>query len=423
MSDINVLSLHRMGDPRYRREAVRALEYMIPECKPELNCIVHDADLPFPDYLKDLEFDLIVLGPTFLCSRFQASLLNKTHKLYKFVKESPACKVALPQDDYNCSETLDIWMTEWDVNRIYTVIDDNWNVLYPKSLGCREIKLGYTGYISQEWIDAWAAVRSHESRKIDVSYRASRLLASFGRLGQLKWEIADRFKQAANAKSKLKLDISVDPKDMIPGSKWHAFLENSKFCLTTPSGSSLLDPRGEIRENVNAFVARNPDASFDQIEKACFPGLDERFTFSALSPRNLEAGLSGTVQLGTPGAYSGIMTPGIHYIPLEPDCSNIDEVIAMMTDLHFVSQLSSNCREAVLSEPRLRRTAIVDEIIEFAKSSSFHKARSAKCQAHIEASIDRYKREAPGISRRVWRHRHAIHGARRLARGLGLLPR
>ena len=49
--NLNILVLHRMGDPKNRREAVRTLEYMIPEHlgSERYNCFVHDASLPLPD--------------------------------------------------------------------------------------------------------------------------------------------------------------------------------------------------------------------------------------------------------------------------------------------------------------------------------------------------------------------------------------
>lgn len=48
---ITALSLHQMGDPSCYREAVRLLEYMIPENVSDIDCFVHDAKFPFPDYL------------------------------------------------------------------------------------------------------------------------------------------------------------------------------------------------------------------------------------------------------------------------------------------------------------------------------------------------------------------------------------
>ncbi len=78
MSRLNILVLHRMGDPISYRESIYALEYMIPECRADVNCVVHDADLKFPKYLEEVEYHLIVLGPTFLCSRYNPRSLKKS---------------------------------------------------------------------------------------------------------------------------------------------------------------------------------------------------------------------------------------------------------------------------------------------------------------------------------------------------------
>ena len=118
---MNVLCLHRMGDPNYRSEAVRALEYMIAEVRPDLNVVVHDSDVPLPSYMKDIDYDLIVLGPTFLCNRYYPKGLKAVLLEFEFIKHSSACKVALPQDDYDCSEILEDWLLDWDVSLVYTI--------------------------------------------------------------------------------------------------------------------------------------------------------------------------------------------------------------------------------------------------------------------------------------------------------------
>jgi hypothetical protein len=409
-----------MGDPLRRREAVRALEYMIPECRPDLNCVVHDADIPFPEYLKNLDYDLIVLGPTFLCNRYHLKTYERTLIDYEFIRWNSGCKIALPQDDYDCSARLDDWMASWGVDRIYTVCPDNWPVLYPKSMKSGRIKLGYTGYVSAEWIDSWKTPRDATLRDIDVSYRASKLPANFGSLGQLKWEIAERFLDATKEITHLRLDISVDPKDMIPGPKWHSFLENSKFCITTASGSSLHDPNGEIRRCVNRLAAGRIKVTFSQFEAHCFAGQDNRLVFTALSPRNIEAALANTVQLGTPGSYSGLMKPMEHFIPLAEDCTNISDVLEMMRDHSLVEGIKNRCKESILSEPRLRREAIVDEIVDFAKDIVSHRhGIGAKNQKLIDLNFKRYKHETPSLLLNYWRKRRVINNVREFAVKLG----
>lgn len=402
MSKLNVLVLHRMGDPRYRREAVRALEYMIPECRTDINCIVHDADLAFPRYLKDVEYHLIVLGPTFLCNRYHSASFSRVLHNYDFIRESSACKVALPQDDYDCSQILDNWMTNWDVDRVYSVCSKDWEVLYPNYLRHGDIKLGYTGYVSDEWIKSWIAPKPHSERSIDISYRANFLPANFGSIGHLKGDIADRFVSSLPCNHNLKIDISVEPKDLIPGSNWHDFLEDSRFCLTTPSGSSLLDPMGHYRLSVNGYIAGHPNATFDEIKEACFPGEDRKYEFTAISPRNIEAALSETVQIATPGYYSDLIYPLKHYLPLEEDCSNISTVLQMMNNKSLIAQIKDNCKKAMLDEPRLRRRVIVDEILDFAEIVMSKRNIKMSEKTKTGKLFQRYYSEIDNLSKRYW---------------------
>ena len=52
----------------------------------------------------------------------------------------------------------------------------------------------------------------------------------------------------------------------------------------------------------------------------------------AISPRNLEACLTGTCQILLEGDYNGILQPDVHYIALKRDYSNLDAVLAAMKD-------------------------------------------------------------------------------------------
>src|SRR4051812_13451670 len=115
---LNILSLHRMGPPWRRREAVRELEYMMPTYAAGHHCLVHDADLPLPDYLKAAPFHGIVLGPTFLCARYAPALFRQTLETYDWIKRHPAVKIAMPQDDYDCAGILDRWMVDWRVDLV-----------------------------------------------------------------------------------------------------------------------------------------------------------------------------------------------------------------------------------------------------------------------------------------------------------------
>jgi hypothetical protein len=138
------------------------------------------------------------------------------------------------------------------------------------------------------------------------------------------------------------------------GDAWLNFIGDSKFTLGANSGSSLLDPTGSIQRSVRTYLASHPDASFEEVEKSCFPGLDGKYSFTAISPRVLEAALLGSAQILVDGEYSGIVKPGEHFIPIRPDASNFPEVLDAWPTGRLVDGMIRRCREAVLSVDALR---------------------------------------------------------------------
>ncbi len=67
--------------------------------------------------------------------------------------------------------------------------------------------------------------------------------------------------------------------------------------------------------------------SFDELEAKCFPGRDGELALFAISPRHLEACATRTVQILVEGSYSGVLQPGVHYLELKRDLSNLDAVL------------------------------------------------------------------------------------------------
>ena len=168
---MNILVLHQMGRPSGYRKAVVELETCLPTYAPQHDYVVHDAALPLPDYVREIDFHGVVLGPTFLCNRYHPEALERVQRDYGFIRDLPAFKIALPQDDYDCSAVLDGWMTDWKVDLLHTVCPAHWDVLYPAFSRAGRIELGYTGYIGEDLLRRAEQV-STGPRPIDVGYRA-----------------------------------------------------------------------------------------------------------------------------------------------------------------------------------------------------------------------------------------------------------
>jgi hypothetical protein len=417
-SRLAVLILHGLGDPQTWRTAVRDVEYLLPDHLPRHDYVVHSAELPLPAFVQQTKFHAIVLGPTFLCARYQPWTLEKVLADYAFVGQSDAFKIALPQDDYDCHELLDNWMMDWRVDALYAACSSDWPVLYPRFSQTGRIEQGYTGYIPDAWFRRFENPKPHAERTIDVSYRARRLPPNFGRIGQTKSEIGARF-AAHPATAGLRRDISTDPGDLIFGSRWHDFVENSRFCLASNSGSSLLDPVGTIRRCVERELIRKPSATFEDIEARCFPCEDGRYQLTAISPRNIEAAMANTVQVATPGPYSGILSAGEHYILLEPDCSNAAAVVEQMRDTTLVSRLAVNARAAVLSAPELKAANHARRLVSQIENGVGSKRIQGPAPGEMTTVIDRYRSEVTAKSASFWEARRRRARLRNVVVALG----
>lgn len=359
----NLLWLHDMGDPQRRRASVESLETMLQRHGSGQKVLVHDARTALPVELRGVRWDAIYLGPTFLCNRYSDARLTRVERLFGWIADSKAVKIALPQDDYDCSAILDRWLTEWEVDVCYSVLPEFRSVLYPIFSNYGEIRPAYTGYIDAQWIRQSSQISLTAYRGVDVFYRAARLPANYGSLGTLKSEIADSFNERApNLEPDLCLDISCDDRDMVAGSDWHTRLSESKFTLASPSGSSLLDPWGKYAKCVSGL---KPGTSFFDASSSCFPNQDGVYSFEAIGPRHIEAALWGTVQIAVKGNYSNIFEPNTHYIQLDRDMSNLPEVIELMKDARLVARIQKAARDRVLDVSGLRLESLASELISF----------------------------------------------------------
>jgi hypothetical protein len=349
---MNILVLHKLGNPAAAPHFLVRHVFSLRNNFPEHNYIYHDCNLQVPSWLKEFQFDAIILDVTLLCVRWAPDeLFRKTLADLDFVRLSCAFKVAMPQDEYDCSAILDQWMVDWSVDVVYSVLSENHDVLYPKYHKIGSIRLAFTGYLDESSL---MFPRSpFRSRKIDIGYRARKLPAYFGRIGAQKEQVGIAVAQKATSLS-LKVDIKIGVEHSLNGTYWLDFLGRSKFTLGSNSGSSLMDPVGAIRRRVYDFVWRNPNANFEDIEAACFPGEDGRYEFTAISPRILEAAVMDSCQILVPGHYSGIFKAWEHYIPIEPDAGNFDDVYKAMSDETLVLPMIARARETILSHPQFR---------------------------------------------------------------------
>ena len=344
--------LHRLGSPRLAPDFLSKHVFSLRAYEPDNQYIYHDTQLPLPEYVRNLEFDAIILDVTLLCVRWQKKeIFDQIQADYSFVKNSKAVKIAFPQDEYDCSAILDTWMVDWNIDIVFSVISQHWDVLYPNYSQVGQIYLGYTGYIEESLLKI--PCKPLANRLIDIGYRARRLPPFYGRVGEEKWKIGELVANVSK-KHALNVDIALGEASTLHGRAWLDFIGNSKFTLGANSGSSLLDPYGDIQHSVRNYLEVHPNAKFEELEKNCFDGMDGKYAFTAISPRVLEAGLLESCQILVEGSYSGVITAWDHFIPLKSDASNFEEVVSAMRDTQLVGGMVKRCKEALLDFEGLR---------------------------------------------------------------------
>ncbi|NTU72325.1 MAG: hypothetical protein HGB10_10990 [Coriobacteriia bacterium] len=286
-----------------------------------------------PGYLKRLDYDLVIFHYTFLAVRWVPEEFDEHLRRIAFLANKRCPKALVPHDEQIHANSLVRVVNELGVTHVFSPASAHvWAQIYEgaDTLDSLEFRTVLTGYVDAETVAATEKrAATHPTRHTDVGYRSWDAFPNFGRHGQLKGDVGRRFAEHAPEYG-LVTDISSSRADALLGDSWFDFLLDCRYTIGVEGGSSILDRDGSIAARTREFVARHPDAGFDEVETACFPGIDGSFEYRLLGPRHLEAAMTRTCQVLIEGEYGGALTAGEHYIPLAADFSNLDEVLAMM---------------------------------------------------------------------------------------------
>ncbi|EFB41974.1 MULTISPECIES: hypothetical protein [Parachlamydia] len=288
-----------------------------------------------PSYYSHVEFDLIIFLH-FFSIHFRMNGLSYEDYVSRLgpIKESKAIKVLFSQDEFFAMDRINRFIHDFNIEGVFSVAEESeWSTIY---YDVDQTKVHFhknlTGYLDDDICHVMCDLKKEiPNRDIDIGYRATRVPAWLGRQGKLKVDIAPVVKEAALAKG-MHVDIATVTKaeDFFLGYDWYKFMLRCKAFIGVEGGSSIFDRDGSLRHKVNQYVQQNPDQSFEEIEAACFPGMDGNLALAALSPRHLEACVAKCCQILVEGSYGGILKPGIHYLELKKDFSNLNEVLELV---------------------------------------------------------------------------------------------
>lgn len=317
-----------------------------------------------PNWLVDVPFDVIVFHTSFLAVRWNRDRFAWLRARAGGLRTHPARKVAIPQDEFLNVDLLAEFFAEFDVDDVMTCAPHSeWGTIYGDLPTRVRFTTVLTGYLADRTVAKAATMsRSVRTRNIDIGYRAWTAAPWLGRHGQLKVTIAKVFDVAAR-EHLLSADISIDEHATIVGDDWLRFLSGCRYTIGVEGGASLLDRDGSVRARTEAYLRAHPAAPYEEVEAACFPTRDGELRLFALSPRHLEAVATRTVQILVVGNYNGVLHRDVHYIPLQPDFGNLDEVIERLRDERERVVMADRAYDDVVLSGRYSYRAFVDTVV------------------------------------------------------------
>lgn len=293
------------------------------------------------------DYDVVVI-------HYTISVIHDTY-LAPWLREQIAgfggLKVQFIQDEYRRVDATTERMRELGIDLLYSSVpEDVVPLVYGPRLPGVDVLPTLTGYVPAELerrLPKWRPA----GRPLDVVYRGRSVPYWLGRLGQDKVSIGREFLARA-ASTDLRCDISAGEADRIYGDAWYRFLASSCTTLGTESGASIVDFDGTLQERTETYLSANPAATFEEVERELLAAFEGNAVIQAVSPRMFEAAALGTAMVNFAGRYSDVIEPWVHYVPLEKDFSNFDEVVSAIHDEELLDRIATQAYEDLVASGR-----------------------------------------------------------------------
>lgn len=290
--------------------------------------------------------------------------------LKKSIKEYNGPKFIEIQDEYDNTNLLHEELRFMGPTNILTCAPaDGIKYVYPEDLfpGVK-FDTVLTGYVPDELGGARARAPLSE-RPVHVGYRGRTLSWRYGELARQKWEVGVRLREACQRRE-VPCDIGVDEASRIYGFAWFDFIRSCRAMLGSESGSNVFDFDGSIAARVAATGKEQPDETCADIV-AVIAAREQEIRMGQISPRIFEAAALGTALVLMRGSYSGTLEAETHYVPIEPDYSNLDEVLDRIQNIEALQAMADRARRHLIESGAYSYAAFIrrmDDLIDDAIS-------------------------------------------------------
>jgi hypothetical protein len=322
------------------------VEYLSVTQDPQLHVSLDDYDVVIQSYCARLCFEGYVSeGFVEMMSRYRG------------------LKILAVQDEYDQTNILRSAIRHIDFDIVLTCVpQDSLEYVYPKIIfPTTRFETIFTGYVPECLTTKPRIVLPLLERPIVVGYRGRDIGPLYGQLGFEKFEIGRRMRAICEER-RIPHDIAMDEASRIYGDGWYDFIGSCRAMLGSESGSNVFDFDGSIKERffrMEKEMARRP--SFEEFA----PFISERekaISMGQISPRIFECAVMRTPMILFRGRYSDAIEPERHYILLEKNFSNVDDVLARLQQIDDLTEMANRAWQHLVGSARFGYRAFMGRL-------------------------------------------------------------
>ena len=286
-----------------------------------------------------------------------------------WLREFPGVKVLSVQDEYDRTDAIKSAVKEFGFDIVLTCVPSaHLEYVYSRSEFpgvCFSTVL--TGYVPDCASGLNGDPLPLSKRPVLVGYRGRNLGGRYGQLAFEKFEIGRRMKEICVAQG-IPHDIAMDEESRIYGSAWLEFVGSCRAMLGTESGSNIFDFSGSIEEEFLRLTEANgsPPSYAEFLPQVAHR--EHLVEMGQISPRVFECALMRTPMILFRGRYSDLIQPGVHYIELEKDFSNVGEVLAGLDRLDQLQAMADRAFEHLVASGRYSYPAFANKVENLVRS-------------------------------------------------------
>ncbi len=298
-----------------------------------MNFDINSYDVLFQSYCARLCFD------GYVSEHYQQALMGFR-----------GLKILAVQDDYDRTATTHRAIRRLGFHVLLTCIQKEfWPLAYPAAeIPGVHVVQGLTGYVPESLLTRKFDYTPLQDRAILIGYRGRDIGAKYGQLGFEKYEIGRRMAEICDARG-IRHDIAMDDSSRIYGDAWFDFLGSARTMLGAESGSNAFDFDGALERQIMAFTHERRRAPTYREFRPVLDPLEAYFDVGQISPRIFECATIRTPMILFRGRYSDAIQADQHYIPLEKDFSNVENVLAALHDIDRLQKVSENAYQRLVA--------------------------------------------------------------------------